>query len=49
MSKRHLSIGLVAAGALFILIVGSYTTWNAMDPAHTCAQCHGSGPRMKPG
>lgn len=40
MSKRHLSIGLVAAGALFILIVGGYTTWNAMDPAHTCAQCH---------
>lgn len=33
-------IGVIITVALLIVITGAYSTWNHMDPAHTCAQCH---------
>ena len=31
---------LVSGGVLMILVIISYSVWNRLDPAHTCAKCH---------
>ena len=35
---------LVLGGLLIIIVIGSYSAWNRLDPQHTCAQCHEVSP-----
>ncbi|MDR2038552.1 MAG: hypothetical protein LBQ60_11575 [Bacteroidales bacterium] len=42
MKRRH--IILIVGGILMLVVIASYTTWNVLDPKHTCAQCHEVAP-----
>ena len=39
MKRRTIFIIIAGIGAILLVIAG-YTTWNTLDPVHTCAQCH---------
>ena len=39
---KHLT--LITGGVLILIVLGSYTAWNRLDPQHTCAQCHEVSP-----
>ncbi len=42
--KKTIVASAVCAAALGLLFVGSYTAWNRVEPANTCAQCHEVAP-----
>ena len=39
MKRRTILIIITDISAILLIITG-YTTWNTIDPVHTCAQCH---------
>jgi len=42
MKGKHLI--LIAGAFLTLLVIGSYSTWNRLDPVQTCAKCHEIAP-----
>ena len=42
--KKKTKLILLLSVIFVLIVMGSYMTWNRLDPVHTCAQCHEIAP-----